>query len=304
MSLTSLEFSIIIPTYNRPESLRQCLQSITQIDYPCDCFEVIVVDDGSTVSLDKVIAPFQATITLKLITQSNAGPGKARNTGAKAAKGIILAFTDDDCQPASNWLRALASYFRGDVQLAGLPMAIGGHTQNLLTQNVYSQASQSLVDYIYEQYNPDLENAGFFTSNNLAVLSAGFHSINGFKETFPLAAAEDREFCDRWKAKGYRLMYAREALVGHAHKLTLRSFWQQQFNYGRGAFHFYQHSTQRHPWTFYLNLLRYPFRQKSHLVALTMAFLFLMSQIAVATGLLFESIQDQQGKLNRYPDYS
>lgn len=299
MSQPSFDFSIIIPTYNRPARLKQCLQSIVQIDYPCDRFEVIVVDDGSNVPLNDAIAPFYKSLHITLVTQSNAGPATARNRGANIAKGRVLAFTDDDCQPSPDWLTALVDYFFGHTRATKTGYIVGGKVLNLLTQNLYSTASQLLVDYLYTQCNADPTDAGFFTSNNLALLAADFRACGGFNETFPLAAGEDREFCDRLKSKGYKLIYATQAIVFHTHELTLRSFWRQQFNYGRGAFHFHRYSTQRHeqqknqtqPWMFYLNLLLYPFHEQSLLIALPIALLFLVSQIAIAVGLTVEFIQ-------------
>lgn len=92
-------FSIIIPTYNRPERLATCIQSLAHLDYSRDRFEVIVVDDGSPMPLEPVVAPFQNKFDVTLIKQPNAGPATARNTGAARASGQFLVFTDDDCMP-------------------------------------------------------------------------------------------------------------------------------------------------------------------------------------------------------------
>jgi GT2 family glycosyltransferase len=288
-------FSIVIPTYNRPQLLTACLASLTKLDYPRDRFEVIVVDDGSKLSLKDAIALFQESLHLTLISQVNAGPATARNTGARVARGAVLAFIDDDCQPTANWLRALELYFLNDFQISERPYAVGGQVHNILANNYYSVASQAIVDYLYEHHNTEPRNCRFITSNNLAVSTTDFLTIGGFDETFPLAAAEDREFCDRWVNTGYQLIYAPEATVYHTHDLTLELFWRQQFNYGRGAFHFYQcrteqgfQHTQYQPWMFYLSLLHYPFRQYSLSKSLIVALLFLISQIAVLVGLLTE----------------
>lgn len=107
MTQNSRFFSIVIPTYNRPERLAKCLGAIAKLDYPRDRFEVIVVDDGSDTPLDLIVRPFQEQLSLTLIRQPNGGPAKARNTGVANAKGQFLTFTDDDCTPDSNWLTAL-----------------------------------------------------------------------------------------------------------------------------------------------------------------------------------------------------
>jgi glycosyltransferase involved in cell wall biosynthesis len=283
-------FSIIIPTYNRPEKLLSCLEALNRLNYPRDCLEVIVVDDGSPICLDFIVAPFKEQLAIELIRQDNAGPAAARNTGSAHAKGQFLAFTDDDCQPAPNWLQALAQGF------TAFPEAVlGGYTLNKLPDNIYSEASQLLLAYIYSHYNSDPNQAHFFASNNFALAAGHFHSLGGFDTTFPLAAAEDREFCDRCLNQQYRLVYFPAAQVYHSHYLNLRCFWRQHFNYGRGAFHFHHIRSQRNlekiqvePLSFYLRLIAYPLRHSSVAAGLLLSSLFFISQVANVAGFFWE----------------
>lgn len=301
-------FSIIIPTYNRPERLGECLQALAQLNYPRDHFEVIVVDDGSQVPLDSVVATFQSEIELVLLRQANAGPATARNWGAQGAKGEFLAFTDDDCKPAPNWLRVLAA--RCGEAPGGM---IGGHTVNALPDNLYATASQILIDYIYRYYNANPARAYFLTSNNIAVPAERFRAIGGFDTSFPLAAAEDREFCDRWLRCGYPMIYAPEAKVDHAHHLTLSTFWRQHFGYGRGAFSFHKVRSRSlrlepspsviqqikvEPLSFYFNLLTYPFVQTSSQSPLLLTVLLFLSQLANTVGFFLEANQAASAKVS------
>lgn len=279
-------FSLIIPTYSRPKQIADCLQSLTALNYPRDDFEVIVVDDGSPMDLQPVVYHFIDKLNLRLIKQSNSGPAKARNTGAEVAKGRFLVFTDDDCQPHSNWLNAFASGFKTTPD-----SLLGGHTINKLSNNLYSEASQLLIDYLYQYYNLKTKTPLFFASNNIALPREMFQKIGGFNTNFPLAAGEDREFCDRWLHEGYFMQYIPEAEIDHAHYLTLRKFWRQHFNYGRGAYFFHQIRSQRlqtkmkvEPISFYLNLLTYPFWHKSLIQGTLIFSLFWLSQVANVTG--------------------
>ena len=104
-------FSIIVPTYDRPRCLASCLQSISGLTYPRECFEVIVVDDGSPDSLAPVVDSFRAHLNISLIEQSNVGPAAARNNGASNARGELLVFIDDDCTVDLGWLGELADRF-------------------------------------------------------------------------------------------------------------------------------------------------------------------------------------------------
>ena len=231
-------FSVIVPTYGRPGQLTTCLQALAGLRYPREQFEVIVVDDGGALPLDGVVAAFRDRLDLTLLKQAHAGPAAARNTGAAHATGRIFAFTDDDCQPAPDWLHALQLHF---------PLApdqiVGGRTCNALAANHYSTASQIIIDLVYGYYNAEPSRARFFASNNLALPADVFRAVGGFDATF--ITSEDRELCDRWLHHGYHMTYAPEAVVYHAHALTLRTFWRQHFNYGRGAFRFHRLRARR-----------------------------------------------------------
>ncbi len=286
-------FSIIIPTYDRPRQLASCLYSLARLDYPRDRFEVIVVEDGSRIPLESVTAPLRDRINVKVFAQRHAGPATARNTGAAQARGEFLAFTDDDCEPAPDWLKKMAVHFSTSPDCV-----IGGRTLNALPHNPYSTASQILIDYLYAYYNQDPNQACFFTTNNLALPKKSFHEIGGFDVTYLRASAEDREFCKRWLHHGHRMTYAPEALVYHAHELTFRSFWRQHFNYGHGAFYFHeigsrrgQESIKLEPLSFYLNLLNHPFSGRQGHRALLLTVLLLVSQAAHTAGFFWQKMK-------------
>lgn len=279
-------FSIIIPTYNRPLELVNCLDRLAQLNY--EEFEVIVVDDGSFQSLQPVITPFQSQLQLTLIEQTNQGPSAARNAGAKIAKGEYLAFTDDDCLPTPTWLTALAQGL--DINPNHL---VGGKTLNALPNNLYASSSQGIIDVVYDYYHQDAKLLRFFASNNFAVSRVAFNNLGGFNETF--WTSEDREFCDRWLQAGYSLAYIPEATIFHAHNLNLSSFWQQHFNYGRGAFRFYQIRVQRgleglkvEP-QFYGALLCYPFSSRFPIKFVVLfPILLFIAQLANLCGFFWE----------------
>lgn len=225
-----MDFTVIIPTHSSPAPLAACLAALARSSYPREQFEVVVVDDGGSVDLEHTLASCMCA-RLRLLRQPRRGPGAARNTGARAARGRWLAFTDDDCLPEPGWLHALAA------QLVHDPLrAVGGQTLNHLAGNPFSSASQLLSDYLYSYYNTaGGGEARFFTSNNLAVAAATFEAIGGFDETYTRAASEDREFCSHWLRRGFRLHYEPSARVRHAHHIGAASFWRQHFQYGRGA---------------------------------------------------------------------
>lgn len=288
-------FSIVIPTHNRPRQIDECLAAISELNYLADRFEVIVVDDGATLS-PTIIEKFQDRFALTLHQQKKTGPAQARNNGAKLSKFDFLVFTDDDCLPDKNWLIEIAKQFKlspGDC--------IGGKIINSLTANIYSAASQQLIDYLYDYFGKKNSDLYFFASNNLAVPKIQFQLIGGFDPTFPLPAAEDRDFCRRWLEKKYKLTHQPQAIVYHAHQMNFRGFWRQHFNYGRGAYHFHKtlkkrsnQKIKREPSAFYLKLVMFPFKKKIAFSNLKTSNLLLISQIAMTFGYIYQRF----GKIN------
>jgi GT2 family glycosyltransferase len=290
--------SVVIPTHNRPEQLEACLAALSESTQPRESFEVVVVDDGGTAQLAEAIEAHGDALQIHLSRQDRAGPAAARNRGAALARGELLVFTDDDCLPEPDWLPALAR--RAETRPSHL---IGGRTINALPDNPFSSASQNLVSYLYEYSAKQADRpgwSGFFTSNNLAVPVEGFAQVGGFDERFPLAAGEDRDFCDRWVAQDLPMTFAADARIRHAHRLGFASFIRQQWNYGRGAHHFRESRLRRgasplrpQPLSFYLNLLRYPYRGGTTPKATVEAALLAASQGMNALGYLYEKHRKQ-----------
>lgn len=286
-------FSVIIPTYQRPKQLSTCLQSLANVRYPHNRFEVIVVDDGSETPLEDIIATFSKHIYITLITQPNAGPAVARNTGAKQAKGEFLAFTDDDCTLSPDWLSALSKQF-----VMTPCHIIGGKTINKLSHNPYSFTSQLIINILYQHYNACPGHARFFTSNNMAIPAKLLREVGGFHPDF--RNAEDRELCDRWLFNGYQMTYAPEAVVYHAHDLSFYGFCKQYFGHGRWAYHFHKirsrrgSGTMRGEMKFHMNICNWlfsPFRQVKGIQVLIIVPLMILWQVFNAAGFFWEAVK-------------
>ena len=250
-----------------------------------------MVDDGGSEPLETAISSFKKRLNLTLLTQKNAGPAKARNTGAAQAKGRYLAVTDDDCITHPDWLKNMEARFSLDPECA-----LGGRVINSVNDNIYSTATHTITDYMYAFYNSDPNHAFFVLSYNFAMPVELFQSICGFSSEFTFAS-EDRDICDRILQYGYRLTYAPDVIVYHTHVLTFCSFCTQHFRYGRGGFSFHRTRAQRRNTSvkferlsFYKNLVCYPFSQNSGLPSLTLSALLIISQIAILVGFVWEGI--------------
>jgi cellulose synthase/poly-beta-1,6-N-acetylglucosamine synthase-like glycosyltransferase len=103
--------SIVIPAYNATRTIRMCLDSILQQDYPKDRCEVIVVDNNSKDGTPEIVKQYPVTLVYEHEQQ---GPHAATNSGIRAAKGEILVFTDSDCIAEQGWLRAMVKPFEDE----------------------------------------------------------------------------------------------------------------------------------------------------------------------------------------------
>jgi GT2 family glycosyltransferase len=225
--------SIVIPTYARPKRLRECLAALSRQTMPADAFEVVVVDDGSPQPVVPPAATAPAGPAVRVIRQQNAGPSAARNRGVQEAWGELIAFTDDDCLPTPEWLATLVAAHRQYPDAL-----VGGMTFNGLANDVFAATSQMIIDLVYEHFNCDQEAAYFLTSNNILCSRSAYVDLGGFDTTFPRAGAEDRDFCDRWRASGRPLRLVPAATIEHRHAQNLKRFFGMHYRYGRGAYRY------------------------------------------------------------------
>ena len=285
--------TIVVPTRDRPGHLASCLEALTGLEYPGHRMHVVIVDDGSVGSLRPVVDRFRGHVDVQLLEQEGAGPAAARNAGVARARHEYVAFTDDDCAPEPGWLLGLAAGFRRSPRAM-----LGGRTVNALSTNLFSEASQELVAYLYEYYNSPEQGARFLTSNNMAMPTDLFLELGGFHMSFPRAAAEDRDLCDRWHGAGHPMWYVPDAVVRHSHALGWSRYCQQHFGYGRGAHGYHARRADRgetsvrlEPLRFYAGLLAHPVRHRAGLRAPSLSALLALAQIANVLGYLTEAAQ-------------
>ncbi len=117
--------SVVVPTYNRKNLLRLCLDSLMDQSYKS--YEVIVVDDGSTDGTESLVKSLQGdSKKLRYFRQNNMGHSLARNMGFSKAEGDIIASTDDDCVVEREWLEKIHERFKRYPDI----VAVGGSIIN------------------------------------------------------------------------------------------------------------------------------------------------------------------------------
>lgn len=288
-----IRHSIVIPTYRRPDRLRETLRAVCALEYPRRGFEVIVVDDAACERTSAVVAEAGAPVDARYVPRpQRGGPARARNVGASLASGEYLAFLDDDVSPQPDWL---ARFDEAIASAADRSAAYGGRTINAESNTVFGATSQSVVDFLYTWYNRDPDDAGFFTTNNLLCPRVDFLFTGGFDESFPSAAAEDRDFCDRWREHGRRLVFVPNAIVRHFQRATFAEFFKQHVVYGRGAVDLHLARDRRgverpklESSGFYTSLLLYPVSHARGWRLVALLVLGAVTQVAYAWGFFSE----------------
>jgi MoaA/NifB/PqqE/SkfB family radical SAM enzyme/glycosyltransferase involved in cell wall biosynthesis len=226
----SIEISVIIPTYNRKSALRECIFSLLGQDYPKEKYEIIVVDDGSSDETAVMMADLsQKYPNLRYLQMPHQGPAASRNAGIKQSHGEIIAFTDNDCIPAVDWIKnILASQsLHKDV------LVIGGLTE-VSPHNIKAVVSQSLSSgAMSTEINNKTEHIFFPTCN---VSFKKRYLKEEFNELFPLPAGEDLEFFWRLFKAGNKFVYDEKIRVFHNCHDKLKSFLRQAYMYGRGNY--------------------------------------------------------------------
>ena len=221
-------FSVIVPVYNRPDEVRELLQSLT-IQTLQD-FEVIIVEDGSSLPCDGVVGEFRDQLTIEYVIKPNSGPGPSRNIGFTRAKGEYMVVFDSDCIIPPHYFETV----KQAVQQENLD-AWGGpdraHENFTLLQRAMGFTMSSFLTT--GGIRGGKKRVGSFQprSFNMGISRKVFEKTGGFKFT---RFAEDIEFSIRMKKQGFRVGLIQDAFVYHKRRTSLGQFYSQVSNFGRG----------------------------------------------------------------------
>lgn len=209
----------------------RCVASLYAVDYPANRYEVIVVDNGSTDETARAAARAGA----RVVGEAEPNRCRARNLGARVARGRWLAFTDSDCVVDRGWLAALARAEAEGAEGAG-PTVMAGEI-------VSGEPTNAVEAYIAERRWIDNERflarepgrrlPPFAATANLAIRRDVFELVGGFDPEMS-TAGEDADWCWRARAAGHETVYVPGARVTHHHRATLRGMLRQAEEYGLG----------------------------------------------------------------------
>lgn len=198
--------SVIIPAYNAEKTLPYTLRALQNQTLPRSLYEIIVVDDGSQDGTGSLAREFG----VRYRRQNKEGPAAARNLGVRIARGDIVLFTDSDCIPKEDWIEKMVKPFE-DPRVAGV---MGRY----LTRQ--REFCARFVQLEFEERFSLLkghENIDLVPSFAAAFRRSIFEEVGGFDAHYPLANNEDVELSYKIAARGYKMIFADDAVVYHRH---------------------------------------------------------------------------------------
>lgn len=213
--------SIVIPVYNGAKTIASCLEALFNQTVPRSKYEVIVVDDGSTDETRHIIRAYD----VRLLVQSNKGPAAARNLGVKRAKGEIILFTDADCAPSRDWIERMIAPF-ANREIVGVKGVYKTRQKELVARFVQIEYEDKYDKMRKDKYIDfvDTYSAGY---RKTVLVENG-----GFDPAFPKASGEDVEFSYRLAQKGYKMVFAPQAVVYHHHVDSIGEYLRRKYYIG------------------------------------------------------------------------
>jgi len=222
------KYSIVIPVYNRPQELEELLESLLPQTFKD--FEVIIIEDGSTIKADKVCQRYASVLTLSYFFKENTGPGPSRNYGFARAKGDYFVIFDSDCILPSTYFSSVNAAMalhqfdawggpdKAHDQFTPLQQAMGFTMSAFITTGGIRGGKKRVGSFQPRSFNMGISR-GVFNA------TGGFH-FDRF--------AEDIEFSIRLKKAGYKVGLIPEAYVFHKRRTNLNQFAKQVYNFGKG----------------------------------------------------------------------
>ena len=236
-----MKYSVIIPVYNRPDEVDELLESLTH--QTVKDFEVVVVEDGSTVPCKEVVEKYMSTLDIQYLTKKNGGPGPARNYGVEHSKGEYVLILDSDCVLPEGYLAAIEQELtENPCDAFGGPDAAHESFTNVQKAISYSMTSFFTTGGIRGGKKKGAMDKFYPRSFNMGIRREVYLKLKGFSK---MRFGEDIDFSYRIVEAGYKSRLFPEAWVWHKRRTDMDKFFKQVFNSGIARINL----TKRHPGT-------------------------------------------------------
>jgi glycosyltransferase involved in cell wall biosynthesis len=220
-------YSFIIPVYNRPQEIKELLESFLVLSYN-KTFEIVIVEDGSTERAEEIVKEFSETLSISYYYKTNSGPGDSRNYGMRKAKGNYYIILDSDCLLPSRYLETV-DYFLENTYVDCYGGADAAHINFTSLQKAINYTMTSFFTTGGIRGSKKSVNTFEPRSFNMGISKQAFEHTGGFAKIHP---GEDPDLSQRIVKSGFKTKFIPDAYVFHKRRISWSNFYTQVKKFG------------------------------------------------------------------------
>ncbi|MGV6829214.1 MAG: glycosyltransferase [Flavobacteriales bacterium] len=221
------DYSFIIPVYNRPQEIKELLDSFLKLQFN-DSFEIVIIEDGSSLSAEDCIKQYDSKLQISYYFKENSGPGDSRNYGMKRAKGNYFIILDSDCILPSHYLKTVDNFLKTQFihcyggadashnSFSDIQKAISFVMTSFITTGGIRGSKKSISTFEPRSFN-------------MGISKEAFQKTGGFGNIHP---GEDPDLSQRVKQAGYQTAFISNAFVFHKRRISWSTFYTQVKKFG------------------------------------------------------------------------
>ena len=223
----TLNYSFIIPVYNRPQEIKELLESFLQLQSNNE-YEIVIIEDGSLHTSKDIVDTYSSQLNISYFFKENSGPGDSRNFGMKNAKGNYFIVLDSDCILPSGYLNIIDAFLMKDYYhcFGGADAAHSSFTPlqkaiNYVMTSFYTTGGIRGSKKSVNKFEP--------RSFNMGISKEAFIKTGGFARIHP---GEDPDLSQRIIDEGFKTTFIPDAFVYHKRRISWKKFYKQVKNFG------------------------------------------------------------------------
>lgn len=222
-----LSYSFIIPVYNRPQEIKELLESFTKLEFS-KSYEIVIVEDGSSETSEAIVSSFSEVLKISYFYKENSGPGASRNSGMERAKGNYFIILDSDCLLPPHYLEVVNDFLNinfyhcyGGADAAHASFTSLQKAINYVMTSFYTTGGIRGSEKSISNFEP--------RSFNMGISKEAFSKTEGFAKIHP---GEDPDLSQRILKQGFKTTFIPNAFVYHKRRISWRKFYTQVKKFG------------------------------------------------------------------------
>jgi glycosyltransferase involved in cell wall biosynthesis len=227
LMLNYLTYSFIIPVFNRPEEVKELLESFVKLDFKA-AYEIVIIEDGSFKTCKSIISGFKENLSISYYFKENSGPGDSRNFGMQKAKGNYFIILDSDCILPPHYLKTVDAFLNknfyhcfGGADSANTDFTSVQKAINYAMTSFFTTGGIRGSEKSIQKFEP--------RSFNMGISKKVFLKTKGFSKIHP---GEDPDLSQRILKENFDTVFIPNAFVYHKRRVSWDKFYQQVYKFG------------------------------------------------------------------------